>query len=207
LGDSSAPGGILSTTLGADGSGADLLILPAGGSRHPTTPETASNGLHYLKMDGRQIFRFATRTIPLAVRDVLEKAEVSLDDLELLIPHQANRRIIEASAQRLGIPTERVFIDLEFYGNTSSASIPIALCEAVEDDLIQVGDHVALVGFGAGLTWGAALIEWAEPSPVSRASWRTRALLWLRYRWAPTRSLLLRLRRALGALLQRMPPF
>ncbi len=206
LGVSSAPGGILATSLGADGSGAELLILPAGGSRHPVTPETAANGMHYLQMDGRQVFRFATRIVPQAIRDVLDRAKLDLNHLELVIPHQANQRIIEASAQRLGLPAERFFTNLAYYGNTSAASIPIALCEAVEAGLIQAGDHLALVGFGAGLTWGAAVIEWGQLLPVSPAARRMRLLLWLRYRWAPVRSVLRRMQRALGALFQRMPP-
>ncbi len=206
LGASSAPGGVLTTLLGADGSGAELLILPAGGSRHPATLETAANGLHYLQMDGRKVFRFATRIIPQATREALSRAGLPLEHLELLIPHQANQRIIEASAQRLGLPLERIFTNLERYGNTSAASIPIALCEALEAGRVQVGDHLALVGFGAGLTWGAAVIEWGQPWPAPPTTLRTRLLLRLRYRWAPLRSLLRRLQRALGALLQRMPP-
>jgi 3-oxoacyl-[acyl-carrier-protein] synthase-3 len=207
LGASGAPGGVLTTLLGADGSGAELLILPAGGSRRPATPETTANGLHYLQMDGRKIFRFATRIIPRATREVLHGVGLSLEDLDLLIPHQANQRIIEASAQRLGLSTERIFTNLAHYGNTSSASIPIALCEAVEAGRVQAGDHLVLVGFGAGLTWGAAVIEWSQPWPTAPVPRRTRLLLWLRYRWAPARSLIRRLLRALGALLQRMPPF
>jgi len=206
LGASSAPGGVLTTLLGADGSGAELLILPAGGSRHPATLETAANGLHYLQMDGRKVFRFATRIIPQATREALSRAGLPLEHLELLIPHQANQRIIEASAQRLGLPLERIFTNLERYGNTAAASIPIALCEALEAGRVQMGDHLALVGFGAGLTWGAAVIEWGQPWPAPPTTLRTRLLLRLRYRWAPLRSLLRRLQRALGALLQRMPP-
>jgi len=206
LGASSAPGGVLTTLLGSDGSGAELLILRAGGSRHPATPETTASGMHYLQMDGRKIFRFATRIIPQATREALDRAGLPLEHLELLIPHQANRRIIEASAQRLGLPPERVFTNMARYGNTSAASIPIALCEALEAGKVQVGDHLALVAFGAGLTWGAAVIEWGGPWPVAPVARRTRLLLWLRYRWAPVRSLFRRLRRALGALLQRMPP-
>ena len=207
LGASSAPGGVLTTLLGADGSGAELLILPAGGSRHPATPETTANGMHYLQMDGRKVFRFATRIIPQAIREVLDRAELSLEHLELVIPHQANQRIIEASAQRLGLPVECFFTNLAHYGNTSAASIPIALCEALEAGRVQAGDHLVLVGFGAGLTWGAAVIEWGQPWPGPPIPRRTRLLLWLRYRWAPVRSFLRRLQRALGALLQRMPPF
>jgi len=205
LGASSAPGGVLTTLLGADGSGAELLILPAGGSRHPATPETTANGMHYLQMDGHKVFRFATRIIPQATREALDRVRLPLEHLELVIPHQANQRIIEASAQRLGLPMERFFTNLSHYGNTSTASIPIALCEALEAGRVQAGDHLALVGFGAGLTWGAAIIEWGQPWPRLPIARRTRLLLWLRYRWAPVRSLLRRLQRALGALLQRMP--
>jgi len=206
LGARNSPGGVLTTVLGADGSGADLLIMPAGGSRYPITPEAMAEKMHYLQMDGRKIFRFATRIIPQVVREALDKANVPLEHLELLIPHQANQRIIEASAQRLGLPMERVFCNLSHYGNTSAASIPIALCEALEAGQVQVGDHLALVGFGAGLTWGAAIIEWSHPRPIRPAVWYIHLVLWIRYRWAPIRSLLRRLRRALGALLQRMPP-
>lgn len=183
-----------------------MLILPAGGSRHPATPQTTSNGMHYLQMDGRKVFRFATRIVPQAVRGVLAKANLSLDDLDLVVPHQANQRIIEASAQRLGLPLERFYTNLERYGNTSAASIPIALCEALEDGRVHDGDHVVLVGFGAGLTWGATVLEWGQPLPVPSIGPRRRLLLWLRYRWAPVRSGIRRLQRALGALLQRMPP-
>jgi 3-oxoacyl-[acyl-carrier-protein] synthase-3 len=206
LGASDAPGGVLATALGADGSGADLLILPAGGSREPATPETTANGLHYLRMDGRKVFRFATRIIPQATREVLDKADLPLEHLDLLIPHQANQRIIESSAHRLGLPSERIFTNLAHYGNTGAASVPIALCEALESGQIQAGDHVVLVGFGTGLTWGAAVIEWAQPYPAGPVPRHARLLLRLRYRWAPVRSLLRRLQRALGALLQRMPP-
>jgi len=206
LGASSAPGGVLTTLLGSDGSGAELLILRGGGSRHPVTRETTASRMHYLQMDGRKIFRFATRIIPEATREALDRVRLPLEHLELLIPHQANRRIIEASAQRLGLPPERVYTNIARYGNTSAASIPIALCEVLDAGRVQVGDHLALVGFGAGLTWGAAVIEWAGPWPVAPVARRTRLLLWLRYRWAPLRSLIRRLRRALGALLQRMPP-
>jgi 3-oxoacyl-[acyl-carrier-protein] synthase-3 len=206
LGANSATGGVVTALLGADGSGAELLILPAGGSRHPATPETAGNGMHYLQMDGRQVLRFATRIVPQATREAIERVGLPLEHLELLIPHQANQRIIDTSAQRLGLPPERVFSNLAHYGNTSAASIPIALCEALEGGRVHVGDHLALVGFGAGLTWGEAVIEWGQPWPVPPITRRTRLLLWLRYRSAPVRSLLRHLRRVLGALPQRMSP-
>ena len=207
LGTNNAPGGVLTTLLGADGSGADLLMLPAGGSRHPTTPETVANGMHYLQMDGRKVFRFATRIIPQAIREALAQTRLSLGDLELIIPHQANQRIIEASAQRLGFEPERFFTNLAHYGNTSAASIPIALSEVLESGEVHTGDHLALVGFGAGLTWGAAIIEWSQPRPTPPVQRRRRIQLWLRYRWARLRSLLRRFRRALGALMHRIPPF
>ena len=130
-----------------------------------------------------------------------------VEHLELLIPHQANQRIIEASVQRLGLPAERVFSNLALYGNTSAASLPIALCDAIEAGLVQTGDHLALVGFGAGLTWGAAVIEWGQALPTPPVTRRIRALLWLRHLRARLRSLLLRLRRALGALMQRVSPW
>ncbi len=152
--------GILATYLGADGGGAHLLELPAGGSRLPASPETVEKRLHYIKMNGNEVFKFAVRVVEEASRRVLEKAQKAIEDVSLFIPHQANIRIIQAAAKRLGIPEERVFINVDRYGNTSAASIPIALDEALRLHHIREGDIALLVGFGAGLTWGAALIEW-----------------------------------------------
>lgn len=152
--------GILATYLGADGSGAHLLELPAGGSRMPATLETVNQRLHYIKMNGNEVFKFAVRVVEEASLKVLAKAQKTVDDVHLFIPHQANVRIIQSAAKRLGIPEEKVFVNVDRYGNTSAASIPIALDEALRTQRIKEGDIVLLVGFGAGLTWGAALIEW-----------------------------------------------
>ncbi|MBC7217902.1 MAG: ketoacyl-ACP synthase III [Candidatus Caldatribacterium sp.] len=152
--------GILATYLGADGGGAHLLELPAGGSRMPASFETVEKRLHYIKMNGNEVFKFAVRVVEEASRKVLEKAQKTIDDVSLFIPHQANIRIIQSAAKRLGIPEEKIFVNVDRYGNTSAASVPIALDEALRSQRIGKGDIVLLVGFGAGLTWGAALIEW-----------------------------------------------
>jgi 3-oxoacyl-[acyl-carrier-protein] synthase-3 len=147
--------------LGSDGSGAQALCLPAGGSRMPAREETVRDGLHFVRMAGPEVFRFATRVVAEATSQVLAKAGLRTEDIDLFIPHQANTRIIEAAVRRLKIPEERVFVNIERYGNTSSASIPIALCEAVQTGRLQPGDRVVMVGFGAGLTWAAGAIQWA----------------------------------------------
>lgn len=152
--------GILATYLGADGGGAHLLELPAGCSRMPASFETVESRLHYIKMNGNEVFKFAVRVMEEASLEVLKKARKTIEDVHLFIPHQANIRIIQSAAKRLGIPEERIFVNVDRYGNTSSASIPIALDEAWRSGRIQAGDVVLLVGFGAGLTWGSALIQW-----------------------------------------------
>ena len=191
-------GGVLATALGADGSGGDLLHVPAGGSRMPASHRTVAEGLHFVQMKGREIFRFAVRIIPAATREVLGKAGLSLADLNLLIPHQANQRIIEAAVRALDVPPEEVYSNLERYGNTSAASIPIALSEAAEEGLIQPGSLVVCVGFGAGLTWGAAAIRWTRPQPAPAPRWR-RFLRRLYYNLAVLRSWLRRQLRRLAA--------
>jgi 3-oxoacyl-[acyl-carrier-protein] synthase-3 len=185
---SEMPGGILASVLGSDGSGGDYLILPAGGSRLPSSHETIEQRLHYIRMNGREVFRFATRTMDKAARQACEKANVSLDDVDLFVPHQANSRIIQAAARSLKLDDERVFSNLDHYGNTSGASIPIALCEAIEAGRVHRNDHLVLVGFGAGLTWGAIVLQWGVPLPVTPAAWWLRLLRWLYYRWARVRS-------------------
>jgi 3-oxoacyl-[acyl-carrier-protein] synthase-3 len=174
------PGGVLSCTMRSDGSGGDLLSLPAGGSRRPTSLETLARNEHTVKMNGREVFRFATRVMADATRVVVKKAGLTLDDVALVVPHQANSRIIETAARRLKMPEDKFYVNVDRYGNTSSASVPIALCEALQEGRIKPGDNLVLVGFGAGLTWAAAAVQWAVPWPVApltkrqRAAWRGR---------------------------------
>ena len=185
---SETPGGILSSVLGSDGSGGDHLILPAGGSKLPASQETVAQKLHYVRMNGREVFRFAARTMDKAAREACEKANVSLDDVKLMVPHQANMRIIKSAARALKLDDDRVYANIDRYGNTSAASIPIALCEAIEAGRVQRNDHLVLVGFGAGLTWGASVVQWGVPLPVVPAPWWLRMFRWLYYRWARVRS-------------------
>jgi 3-oxoacyl-[acyl-carrier-protein] synthase-3 len=183
--------GVLATELGSDGSGGELLIVPAGGSRAPATHETISRGDHFLKMNGREVFRFASTIMPRATETVVRKAGWQLADLSLVIPHQANIRIIDSSIKRLGLPPERFFVNVDRYGNTSAASIPIALCEAATQGRVHPGDKMVLVGFGAGLTWAAAAIEWGVPVPVRQRPW-WRVLTSFLFGWAGIRSTLRR---------------
>jgi 3-oxoacyl-[acyl-carrier-protein] synthase III len=155
--------------LGSDGSGGPNLYLPAGGSRLPASEETVRDHLHFVQMHGPEVFRFATKVVVDATRQVLAKAGLGIADVDLFIPHQANLRIIDYAVNRLHMPREHVFLNIDRYGNTSSASIPIALCEAEARGLLQPGDTVVMVGFGAGLTWGAGAIQWAAHlAPVQR---------------------------------------
>jgi 3-oxoacyl-[acyl-carrier-protein] synthase-3 len=187
-----AEGGVLSSVLGVDGSGGDLLYVPAGGSRQPPSHQTVSERQHYLKMKGREVFRFAVRAMPAATRLALSKAGLTLDDLDLVIPHQANYRITEAAAKALKIPRDKVYSNVDRYGNTSTASIPIALCEAVEQNQVHRDDLVAFVGFGAGLTWAAALVRWSAPLPYAPPTRWKRTWYDLSYRYAAARSLVRR---------------
>jgi 3-oxoacyl-[acyl-carrier-protein] synthase-3 len=192
-------GGVLSSTIGADGSGGDLLMIPAGGSRYPTTHQTVAENMHYLTMKGREVFRFAVRMMPAATRQVLKQANVKLEDLDLLIPHQANQRITDSSSKILGIPAEKIYSNVDRYGNTSAASIPIALCEAVEQGHIQKDDLLVCVGFGAGLTWAAAAIRWSAPLPSVPPSRLQKTWYILRYRYATVRSWIRRFARWLAS--------
>jgi 3-oxoacyl-[acyl-carrier-protein] synthase III len=159
---SEIPGGVIASVMHSDGSGGEFLSLPGGGSKNPATEATIKQGQHFIHMDGREVFRFATRVMSQATKEVLTKADILLSDVSWIVPHQANLRIINAAARGLKLPLEKFVINLEKYGNTSTASIPIALCEAVNDGRIKSGDKFVLVGFGAGLTWGASVAQWSE---------------------------------------------
>ena len=152
--------GLLSFSLGSDGSGAPLLHMPAGGSRLPASEQTVRDRLHYIHMAGNEVFKFAVRILEEVALKVVGQSGLSIDQVNLIIPHQANARIVDAAAKRLNLPIERFFCNIDRYGNTSAASIPIALHEAVKAGRVQPGDLVLLVAFGAGLTWGAALLRW-----------------------------------------------
>jgi len=195
LAASEVPGGVMSHTLGSDGSGGDYLIMPGGGSRYPASHETVDQRMHCIKMNGREVFKFATRTMDRATRLVCQKANVALEDVDLVVPHQANDRIIQSAAKSLGLPDGTFYVNLDRYGNTSAASIPIALAEVLEAGRIQRHDHLVLVGFGAGLTWGAVLIQWETPYPAVQLKWWQRLYNELYYRWARIRSLFARTRR------------
>lgn len=157
---SEVPGGLVSFVLGSDGAGACSLYVPAGGSRQPASAETVAQREHYVQMQGRDVFRFATRVLPDSVLQALQAAKLTTDDIDLLIPHQANTRIIDAAVRRLKLSDSVVFSNVERYGNTSAASIPVALCEALEGGLVQPGATLVLSGFGAGLSWGTAVWKW-----------------------------------------------
>ncbi len=154
------PGGLVSFVLGSDGAGACHLYVPAGGSRLPATRETVDQRLHYVRMQGREVFRFATTVVPDALLQAVEQAGLTTADVDVLVPHQANIRIIDAMLRRLKLDERIAFSNVHRYGNTSAASVPVALCEAVEEGRISSGDMVALAGFGAGLSWAAAVWKW-----------------------------------------------
>jgi 3-oxoacyl-[acyl-carrier-protein] synthase-3 len=166
---SDQPGGVLSTLLRSDGSGSELLIMQAGGSKMPITPEVLLQDLQCIQMNGREVFRFATRAMDRGLREVMHKAGWVVNQVDMIVPHQANIRIIEAAAKSLGLSMEKFFVNLNRYGNTSAASIPIALTEAAEAGKLRPADRVAMVGFGAGLTWAAAAVQWSQPRPQRRS--------------------------------------
>jgi 3-oxoacyl-[acyl-carrier-protein] synthase-3 len=152
--------GFRSFELGADGSGGDLLKISGGGSRHPVSAESIENKLHYISMAGSEVFKFAVRIMGNAAEEALKKAGLNKSDIDLLVPHQANIRIIQSSLQRLDLQEDKCVMNLDRYGNVSAGSIPIALAEAAEEGRIQKGDCIVLVGFGGGLTWGASVLIW-----------------------------------------------
>jgi 3-oxoacyl-[acyl-carrier-protein] synthase III len=149
-------GGFLGFELGADGGGGESLWLPGSGSRHFEHPE------RYVKMNGREVFKFATRVLVSSARDLLERLGMSVDEVDVYVPHQANIRIIDHAARKLGFPPEKVVVNVQRYGNTSSGSIPLALADGVADGRVRAGAKVLMTGMGAGLTWGSGLIEWTE---------------------------------------------
>ncbi|HBC89773.1 MAG TPA: 3-oxoacyl-ACP synthase [Lentisphaeria bacterium] len=153
-------GGILASKLASNGSYNDLIKVPAGGSAIPTSPETIKKRMHYLSMEGQEVFKLAVNEMAKACQDVLSRAKVDISEVRWLIPHQANLRIIHAVGKKLEIPSEKVYINVHMYGNTSAASVVIALDEIVRTGKIDRGDYVLLTAFGAGITWGANLLRW-----------------------------------------------
>ncbi len=152
--------GLLTAVMGADGDKADLLFMPGGGSRCPATANSVASRLHFLRMEGKETFKNAVQAMQTAAEEALRRCEIDITRIKCIIPHQANRRIIDAVGERLGARPDQLFVNLHRYGNTSAASVAIALDEAVESGIVQRGDLLLLVVFGAGLTWGAAVIEW-----------------------------------------------
>jgi 3-oxoacyl-[acyl-carrier-protein] synthase III len=152
--------GILSYSLGNEAEGQEVLRIPAGGSRLPTSAETVANGDHYLKMVGREVFKFAVRALVDSSEEAVRRAGLTMGDIDLAIPHQANMRIIEAAAKRLDLPADRFFCNVQNYGNTSAATIPLAMDEAVRDGRLVEGNTVLLSSFGAGLSWGSMVLRW-----------------------------------------------
>lgn len=151
--------GLVSFTLGAEGCGGQALCVPSGGSRVPLTEGSIAEGQHFLKMEGRTVFKWAVRTVAESSRDCLQYAGLSVDDLDLMVLHQANVRIIDSAVSDFGIPREKVYVNLDKYGNTSAASIPLALDEALRQGHAKSGDRVLLCGFGSGLAWGTAVLQ------------------------------------------------
>ena len=151
---------ILSSSLAADGSEADVLIMPGGGARNPASLESIQQRLHYIQFKGKEVFKLAINNITNLILETTRENGLTLDDIDLIIPHQSNLRIIEATMEKLGLPMEKAFVNIDKYGNTSSASVPIAIDEARKDGRLRKGNIVMLVAFGGGLTWGSSLIRW-----------------------------------------------
>ena len=160
LGPDPDGGELLDHVVGIDGSGSDVIVVPAGGSRKPTTAETVANREHFMTMNGRKVYRFAVSKLHELIQRTLERNGLELDDIDLFIPHQANLRIIEEAARKIGIDMDRVLVNIDRYGNTSSASIPLGLDEAVSTGRVQPGQLVCMAAFGGGLTWASSLIRW-----------------------------------------------
>jgi len=165
--DRAPESGLLSVFLAADGEGADILSLPAGGSRRPASAETVASGLHYIHMNGPEVFKFAVGAMVRAVRESLKASSLSLADIDLFVPHQANARIVDAATRFLRVPPGKVFHTIEKYGNMSAASIPISLDEARRQGRLRPGDSVLLVAFGAGMTYGGAVLRWGQAASAA----------------------------------------
>ncbi|HEV8189877.1 MAG TPA: beta-ketoacyl-ACP synthase III [Ktedonobacterales bacterium] len=163
LSASDTPGGLLGFTLGSDGARPEQLWIPTGGSVEPTTEQVLRDRRNFVQMQGSEVFKFATRIMGTAMEEALGNAGMTASDMDLFIPHQANLRIIEAASKRLNLPSEKVFVNIQNYGNTSAAAIPIALCEAIDQGRVYPGAHLGMVAFGAGLTWAAAVVKWTAP--------------------------------------------
>ncbi len=154
------PRGVLASAMHSDGSMSDYITMEGGGSKYPASPETVAKGMHYIRMRGNETFKIAVRSIEEVSREVLQAAGLTPDDVSWFIPHQANQRIIDAVGERLGIPAERCYVNIDRYGNTSAASIPIALDEAVRSGKVRRDDVILMAAFGAGLTWAASAVRW-----------------------------------------------
>ncbi|MCK5919568.1 MAG: beta-ketoacyl-ACP synthase 3, partial [Methylococcales bacterium] len=198
---SDVPGGVLAGMMRSDGSGGNLLSLPAVYHNPVPTlgPEFLQNGhkRNTIAMNGRQVFRFATRVVHSAIEEVIEKAGLTMEDISLIVPHQANSRIINYVAKKLKLPKDKFYVNLDRTGNTSAASIPIALCEAVEAGLLKPDDYIVFVGFGGGLTWAATAVKWNVVPPDVKlldSEWGR-----VRYVWARGRSRLKKWSRLVGA--------
>ncbi|HEX6540662.1 MAG TPA: beta-ketoacyl-ACP synthase III [Ktedonobacterales bacterium] len=170
LSASDEPGGLLGFTIGSDGARPELLWIPTGGSAEPATEESIRERRNFVQMQGSEVFKFATRIMGTAMEDALANAGMTAADMDLFIPHQANLRIIEVASKRLNLPPEKVFVNIEKYGNTSAAAIPIALCEAIDQGRVFPGAHLGMVAFGAGLTWAAAVVKWTAVVPGQEKS-------------------------------------
>ncbi len=155
-------GGFLGFELGADGSGGMELYLAAGGSRKPASSETVAAGDHFARMNGREVFKFATRVLVSSAQELLDEVGLTVQDVDVYVPHQANIRIITHAAEKLGIPSDKVVVNVDRYGNTSSGSIPLALADAARDGRLRDGRIVLMTGMGAGLTWGSGVMEWTQ---------------------------------------------
>ena len=206
---STEPGGILSAVLRSDGTGSDLLGLPTFGSLDSTGGDANGHAwkLGKMHMNGGEVFKFATRVVSESLPQAAQAAGITMNDVTLIVPHQANARILQSAARALKVDENRFMTNLERYGNTSAASIPIALCEAVSQGRVKDGDYIAFVGFGGGLSWASMIVKWgtpaAEPRPSSRFNWQRRRLS---YASASSRTWLARAMRRMRRMADRLPP-